>query len=203
MSPPLTVFLTGALLGVSLAAPPGPIMAIMATAAVRGRVKESIHTALGAITGDACWLTLVTAGFLAFLRGHARAVAALGLAGGAMLLWMAWATLRATRRGLEESAVRGSYKVGVGTVLLSPFSFAWWIGAGPMLLHKLGAPGIAGLFGALVAYTVVVTYALRWLGARMRHTGAAVAYLSAAILALFGFYFLRESVRILAGGAGG
>ena len=202
MNPSPTHFLAGALLGISLAAPPGPIMAVMATASVQGRVKESIHTALGAISGDAIWLLLVTAGFIAFLHDHPRAVGALGIVGSAMLLWMAWETLRVARSGPAESSARGSYRLGIATVLTSPFSFAWWMGSGPLLIRTLGSAGIAGLFVALLVYTVVITYALKWLGARVRHTAAAVTYLSVGILAVFGLFFLREAVRILTGGAG-
>ena len=56
----MKALLAGAALGVSLAAPPGPVTAVMATAASRGRSREAILTALGAITGDAIWLGLAT-----------------------------------------------------------------------------------------------------------------------------------------------
>ena len=69
----------GAVLGITLAAPPGPVMAVMATAASRGRSRESILTAMGAITADAIWLSLVTLGFITFLGDRPRMVGMLGL----------------------------------------------------------------------------------------------------------------------------
>ena len=44
--------LSGALLGISIAALPGPVMAIMANASMRGRVRESLMTAAGGISGE-------------------------------------------------------------------------------------------------------------------------------------------------------
>ncbi|MCI0566922.1 MAG: LysE family translocator [Acidobacteria bacterium] len=190
--------LAGAALGLSLAAPPGPVMAVMATAASRGRSRESILTALGAISADAVWLSLVTLGFIAFLGNHPRAVGGLGLGGACLLLWMAYGAYRSARVGLGESKLRGSYRLGLLTVLTSPFSFAWWMANGALLLATLGWGGIAGMFSSLVLYSFVITYAFGWMGVRFRHTANAIAYISVVMLAGFGFYVAHRSVQLLA-----
>lgn len=190
--------LAGAALGLSLAAPPGPVMAVMATAASRGRSRESIVTALGAISADAVWLSLVTLGFITFLGNHPRAVGGLGLGGACLLLWMAYGAYRSARAGLGESKLRGSYRLGLLTVLSSPFSFAWWMANGALLLATLGWGGIAGMFSSLVLYSFVITYAFGWMGSRFRHTANAIAYLSVVMLAGFGFYVAHRSVQLLA-----
>ena len=189
--------LAGAALGLSLAAPPGPVMAVMATAASRGRSKESILTAMGAISADAVWLSLVTAGFIAYLGEHPRAVGILGLGGAALLFWMAWGAWRSARAGLGESELRGSYRLGLLTVLTSPFSFAWWMANGALLLATLGWGGIAGLFGSLLLYSWVITYAFGWVGTKFRHTAVAIAYLSVAMLAAFGVYVAHRSAQLI------
>lgn len=186
-------------MGLSIAAPPGPVIAVMAAEAVRGRARRSILTGLGACTGDAVWLSLAALGFVAFLEGRPRALGALGLAGAALLLWMAWRTLGSARGGLAGATLPGSYRIGFLTVLTSPFSLAWWLASGPVLIASWGAAGIAGMFAALVAYSVAFTYALRWIGARFERTMAAVAYVSVAMLAGFGVYVAVESARILLG----
>jgi threonine/homoserine/homoserine lactone efflux protein len=190
----------GAILGISLAAPPGPVTAVMATAASRGRRREAIHTALGAITGDAIWLSLATLGFIAYLGKHPRAVGLMGLCGAALLFWMAAGAWKSARSGMGESALRGSYRLGLLTVLSSPYSFAWWLANGVVLLAAWGWAGVAGLFASLLAYSLLFTVAFRWLGARVRHTAVAVSYASAAALALFGFYVGRTSLAMLGGG---
>jgi threonine/homoserine/homoserine lactone efflux protein len=187
------------LLGLSIAAPPGPIMAIMATASVQGRIRESIRTAFGAASGDALWFLLVALGFVTVLAAYPRIVGFLGIVGGVMLLGMAWSGLRAARRGLGSSSVRGSYRLGLLTALTSPFSFAWWMASGPLVIATLGWPGAVGLFSSILAYSVTFTLALRWLGARVRHTALIVAYVGAFLLAVFGIVFVREGTRLLSG----
>jgi len=195
----LPLFGAGMALGLSLAAPPGPVMAVMATASAQGRPRESIVTALGATTADAVWLVLVLLGFIAVLQSHPRVIGGLGFLGGAMLLWMAWQGFRSARRGIADSTLRGSFRLGFATVLSSPFSFAWWMASGPIVISTLRAPGIAGLFFSILLYTTTFSYALSWLGARVKHIALVIAYVGVAMLSLFGVYFAREGIRLLRG----
>ncbi len=180
--------LAGALLGLSLAAPPGPVSAIMATASLRGRVRESLMTAAGALCGDLTWFSLAILGTIAYLGRHPRAVGLLGLAGAALLLWMAWGTWKSARAGLHASEAPGSWKLGYLTVLTSPFSFAWWLANGSLLYSSWGPAGLAGMFLALIVFTLAFTYGFRWLGARTARAVVGVAYASALVLAGFGLY---------------
>ena len=189
--------LAGALLGLSLAAPPGPVTAIMANAALRGRVRESLMTALGAMSGDFTWLTLAILGAIAYLGHHPRVVGLMGLVGAALLLWMAWSTWKAARTGLHESHAPGSWKLGLMTVLTSPYSMAWWLANGSLLYAAWGPPGIAGMFISLVLYSLALVYGFRWLGARTARAVVGVAYLSVLMLAGFGLYVGITAYRLL------
>jgi threonine/homoserine/homoserine lactone efflux protein len=180
--------LAGALLGLSLAAPPGPVIAIMANASLRGRVRESILTAFGAIGADLTWLAFAVVGVVTVLGRHPRLVGLMGLGGGALLLWMAWSTFKAAREGLHDSHTPGSWKLGYMTVLTSPFSFAWWLANGTLLYSSWGLPGIGGMFLSLILYSVAFSYAFRWLGSRTARAVVGVAYASVFMLAGFGFY---------------
>jgi threonine/homoserine/homoserine lactone efflux protein len=195
----LAHFIAGALLGLSIAAPPGPVIAVMATEAVRGHTTGALLTAAGAITADAVWLGLVALGFIAFLGDHPRVVGFLGLCGAELLLWMAWGALKSAKKGLAGSEAPGSYHLGFLTVLTSPFSFAWWLANGTVVIAKWGWPGVAGLFLSLVAYSFVITFALKWVGARMKRAIVGVAYASAVMLAGFGVYVGVTSVRMMIG----
>ena len=190
----------GTLLGLSIVAPPGPVMAIMATASAQGRRRESILTALGALSADATWFLLVAVGFVAVLKEYPKVVGALGVAGGVMLLAMAWSAFRAIRRGIGGSTLRGSYRLGFVTAIASPYSFAWWMASGPLVIATLGWPGVAGLFLSIAVYAVAFTYALAWLGARVEHAALVVASVGAVMLAFFGLFFAREGARLLFAG---
>jgi len=189
--------LAGALLGLSLAAPPGPVMAIMATAALRGRVREALLTAAGAICADFTWLSLAVLGAVTVLDRHPRVVGAMGLAGAALLLWMAWGTWKAARAGVHASATPGSWKLGYMTVLTSPFSLAWWLANGTLLYTSWGPPGIAGLFSSLILYSAAFSYGFRWLGARAASAAVGVAYVSVLMLGSFGLYVGWEGLKLL------
>ncbi len=187
----------GALLGLSLAAPPGPVMAIMANAALKGRVREGILTALGAIGADFTWLLLAVLGAVTLLAAHPHWVGAMGLAGAALLLWMAFTTFKAARAGVHGSRTQGSWKLGYMTVLTSPFSVAWWLANGTLLYTSWGLPGITGMFLSLILYSVAFCYAFRWLGTRAASAAVGVAYASVVLLGAFGLYVAWESLNLL------
>jgi threonine/homoserine/homoserine lactone efflux protein len=189
--------LAGALLGLSLAAPPGPVTAIMANSALRGRMREALMTAFGAISADFTWLSLAILGAITFLGRHPRAVGLMGLAGAALLLWMAYATWRSARGGMHENHTPGSWKLGYMLALTSPFSLAWWLANGTLLYTSWGFPGIAGMFLSLFLYSAAFSYAFRWLGTRAAYAALGVAYGSVLVLAGFGLYVGWEGLKLL------
>lgn len=189
--------LGGALLAITIAAPPGPVMTIMANASMRGRIRESLMTACGAIAGDMVWLALAIIGTVAFLNQRPRVVGMLGLAGALLLLWMAWRTWRTRHAGMQANAAAGSWKIGLFTVLTSPFSLAWWLANGTLLYTVWGWPGIIAFFCTGSLYAVAFTYAFRWVGGKAMSAIVWVAYASAVVLAGFGLYVGWTSLRLL------
>ena len=189
----------GILLGLSLAAPPGPILTVMAHEAMQGRVRAALLMATGAITGDAIWLGLAALGTVTLLGEHPRIIGLLGLVGGGLLAWTAFTTWRAALEGFHSRRGHGSYRLGLVTALTSPYSFAWWFANGTLLVSSWGLPGIAGMFLALVVFSVAVSFAFRWLGRRFEAAMTWVAFASAVLLLAFGLYFVIGATRLLAG----
>lgn len=192
-------FLFGILLGLSLAAPPGPILAVMAHEAMQNRVRAALLMAAGAMTGDAAWLGLAALGTVTLFAEFPRVIGLLGMIGGGLLLWMAWTTWRAARNGFHSRRGTGTYRLGFITALTSPYSFAWWFANGALLVSSWGWPGIAGMFLALITFSVGVTYAFRWLGRRFEAAMTWVAFASAVLLFGFGLYFAWGAVQLLVG----
>ena len=189
--------IAGALLSISIAAPPGPVTTIMTNSSMRGRMRESLFTACGAIVGDMVWLALAIIGAVAFLNQRPRVVGMLGLAGALLLLWMAWTTWRTARKGMHADGTPGSWKIGFFTVLTSPFSLAWWLANGTLLYTVWGWPGIIAFFCTGSLYAVAFTYAFRWVGGKAMSAVVGVAYVSAVVLAGFGLYVGWTSLRLL------
>ncbi|MGQ0535457.1 MAG: LysE family transporter [Methanobacteriota archaeon] len=186
-------------LGILLAAPPGPVMAVMATESARGETRRSMMMAFGAMSGDAVWLAVAAAGFLAYLSQHPRAVGSLGILGAALLLWMAWGTLQGARRGIGEARARGSYALGFTTILTSPYSPAYWLSAGPILLAEWGVAGVVGLFAGLLTYTTAFTFGMAWIGARVKVAALVVAWASVFALSGLALWVGARSIGLLTG----
>lgn len=194
--------LAGALLGISLAAPPGPIIAVMANESMRGRIRRSMAMALGAMTGDAAWLLMATIGFVAFLKTRPTVMGALGMVGAGILLWMAWLTWKAARLKLDTNPGQGTFRLGLATALTSPYNFAWWLANGALLISSWGWPGVTGMFVALFFYSLAISYAFRWVGARVESAVHVVAYTGAVMLFGFGLYFGAGAWALMAKGLG-
>lgn len=195
----IAAFFAGMLLGLTLAAPPGPIIAVMAHESIRGRIRASLAMAFGAIGGDATWLALAAIGTITILKDHPRIMGALGLGGAMLLLWMAWLTFRNARHGFHELKMPGTLKLGFITSVSSPYNLGWWLSNGALLITAWGWPGISGMFLALIIYSVGISYAFRWLGRRVESAIAHVAWVSAVMLAGFGLYFGWGALRLLLG----
>ena len=162
--------LTGALLGWSVAWPPGPINAEMIRRGLTRGFWSAYAVGLGACSGDFLWALGVAlgAGALADLPGVRPALAAVSLA---LLLFLAW-TFRSGawrgwlrhRRGEAEPAAdgaldgaRGGFLLGLGMALSSPWNIAFW-------LAVIGqqAQGALPLARSLALAAAVVTAAALW-----------------------------------------
>ena len=84
-------------------------------------------------------------------------------------------------------------------MVTSPFSLAWWMASGPILIRSLGWPGIAGLFVSIILYGLAFTYGVRWIGARVKHVTMILGYASVALLTAFGILFCVAGARLLTG----
>jgi threonine/homoserine/homoserine lactone efflux protein len=126
--------MTGALfaqslwIGVSIAAPVGPIGLLVIQRTLRHGRAVGLATGLGAAVADAAYGALGAFGVSALIAALQRARVPLALLGGAFLFWLAWRTWRAEAAAAEPVAA-------------AP-------GAGA------GTPGLAGAFAGTVLLTL-------------------------------------------------
>ncbi len=144
----------GLALGASLAAPPGPVNALIAREAARHGPAAGIRAGLPAPIVDTCYMLLVFAGVSRFdIRPAAPYLAA---AGALLMTYLALATVR-HREGSRELA--GPWAVWAVT-LTNPFQYAWWLSAGAAFLAAQGPWGVVGfmaaIFGWVLAFSVLV-----------------------------------------------
>lgn len=190
------VFVTGIVLGITIAAPPGPVNASAAYQATKTWFS-SWSTLLGATTADAIFFVLTYFGLTALIAsGEVRD--ALFLAGGCFMFYLAYATLRTAKKGPQEQKRDGRpYLLGLTIGLSNPFQLAWWISVGVGMVTTFGFSIIFGFFTGILTWTLVYSTALHAGIRRYREVYPYVVYASAVILAGFGVWFLFTAASSL------
>ena len=182
----------GVLLALSLAAPPGPVNALIASHGVTRSWRAGFLVGLGAMTVDLLWLTisLVAHSYLLSIRS---AFSVIALLGAAVMAYLAWKTAKAWRAepvmAVPERAVHAtSYAIGVVTNLTSPYSIVWWLTAGIALIDEFGPLVFVGFFAGILLWTSTFPFLLRVAQKRYAQTYHVVLAFSIIVLAVFAAY---------------
>jgi threonine/homoserine/homoserine lactone efflux protein len=190
------VFLTGIVLGVSIAAPPGPVNAAAAYQVTKSWLA-GWSTLMGATTADAIFFFLTYFGLTALVAsGEIRD--ALFLVGGCFMFYLAYATLKSAKGGPREEKKGGRpYLLGLTIGLSNPFQLAWWIAVGVGMVTTFGFSIIFGFFTGIVTWTLLYSSLLREGVNRYKEIYPYIVYASGAILAAFGAWFLFTAASSL------
>ncbi|WP_135851613.1 LysE family translocator [Halorussus salinus] len=174
--------LAGVALGLSLAAPPGPMNAIIAEESVLRGWGSGFRAGLGALSADACFFVLALLGVVTVVRDVPVVQQALFGFGGLLMLYFAYGTATDANAafggdagsdgddrtatdeetetatdgaGPKESEDSKGFRKAFVLALTNPYQILWWLTAGVGLLD----PG---------------TFALDWLGGLTVSTGSPV-----------------------------
>ena len=213
----LSTFLAGVAFGLALAAPPGPMNAVIAEESVLRGWGSGFKAGLGAMTADLVFLALALAGAVAVVERAPTLRNAMVAVGGLLMLYFAYGAVRDARESFRAAAApegRGFTKAFV-LALTNPYQILFWLTVGVGLLApgqidvlayaadaltglvvvETGHPAlVVGLFGGIVVWIVGFPAALVAAEQRMENAAPVVAVLSAAVLVLFGAYFLYDAV---------
>ena len=217
----LSTFLAGVVFGLALAAPPGPMNAVIAEESVLRGWTSGFKAGLGAMTADLVFLGLALAGAVAVLERAPTLRNTMVAVGGVLMLYFAYGALSGARESFRAAATpesRGFSKAFV-LALTNPYQILFWLTVGVGLLApgsvdvlayaadalagvvvvETGHPALlVGLFGGIAVWIVGFPAALSAAERRMENAAPAVAVLSAGVLALFGVYFLYDAASGLA-----
>ncbi|MFB6252305.1 MAG: LysE family translocator [Halobellus sp.] len=140
----LVTLSAGAVFGVALAAPPGPMNAIIAEeSVVRGWVA-GFKAGLGAMSADAIFFVLAARGVVAFVGRFPLVRAAMIGVGGLLMLYFAYGAavdLRSSFRPGDGAADESDPRVGTGfkkafvLALTNPYQILFWLTIGVGLLQ--------------------------------------------------------------------
>ena len=217
----LSTFLAGVVFGLALAAPPGPMNAVIAEESVLRGWTSGFKAGLGAMTADLVFLGLALAGAVAVLERAPTLRNTMVAVGGVLMLYFAYGALNGARESFRTAATpesRGFSKAFV-LALTNPYQILFWLTVGVGLLApgsvdvlayaadalagvvvvETGHPALlVGLFGGIAVWIVGFPAALSAAEQRTENAAPAVAVLSAGVLALFGVYFLYDAASGLA-----
>jgi threonine/homoserine/homoserine lactone efflux protein len=129
-----------------------------------------------------------------------------GLAGGLMLLWMAWGMFRTRPTVLDEKkdTPHSSIVAGLATTAASPYFFLWWATVGAALLVSATTFGKTGIiaFGAVHwSFDLVWLLLISWVVFRSKRLWTpkvtrVVFGICAAVLAGFGVWFIYSGISL-------
>jgi threonine/homoserine/homoserine lactone efflux protein len=215
----------GIAFGLALAAPPGPMNAVIAEESVLRGWGAGFRAGLGAATADACFLVLAVVGAVAFVRRSALVTGLMVGVGGILMLYFAYGAVDGAREqftdveaALDESS-RGFRKAFV-LALTNPYQIVFWLTVGVGLLEpgtldaleplsaglagllvvETGSPALlVGLFAGIGVWITGFPAALVGARRRMDRLAPAVAGISAVVLAGFGVFYLVRALRTLSG----
>ena len=214
--------LAGVALGLSLAAPPGPMNAIIAEESVLRGWGSGFRAGLGALSADACFFVLALLGVVTVVRDVPVVQQALFGFGGLLMLYFAYGTASdadaafggdAASDGTGPAASEASkgFRKAFVLALTNPYQILWWLTAGVGLLDpgtlapdalggltvSTGSPIIVvGFFVGIALWITGFPAALVTVGRRVDSFAPVVAYLSALVLALAGASFLWKATGI-------
>ena len=192
--------MSGAALGFSIAAPPGPVTALSAQLVVSRSWLSGWLVMLGATVADGVFFVLTYFGVARLVSPWERGV--LFVLGGVLVLYLALMTVRTAGRrdgGLAPSrpgrwspaaAGRSPFLQGLMIGLTSPFQLGWWVAVGAGMVADFGANVAIGFFVGIVSWTLIVTTLVHEGVKRYQRLAPVIAYASAAIMVGFGVWFL-------------
>lgn len=131
--------LSGIVIGLTLAAPIGPINIEIVRRGLRSGFLSGWLVGAGAVTGDTFYCLLVIAG-IAPLVDHDIVKTTLWIAGAAFLSFLAYSSLRAALSQTDmlsekrQTVERRSYLTGLLMALFNPLGLAFWLTIGGALV---------------------------------------------------------------------
>ena len=191
------VLLIGVALGLSIAAPPGPVTALSAQQLASRSWLSGWLVMLGATAADAVFFVLTYYGVARLVTPAERNL--LFVLGGALMLYLALSTVKKAtgvdgvsspldaRSSLAETS---PFLLGFSMGLTNPYQLGWWVAIGAGMVAEFGGSIAVGFFIGILSWTLIFTQIVHAGVTRYQHLSPAIAYASAALMAGFGLWFL-------------
>lgn len=199
------------ILGLSLAAPIGPVNLEIIKRGLNSGFRQAFLTSIGAMSADATYLTLIFFGLTAFLNIALMKIV-LGLGGSFILIYLGFVSAKdffykhADSKNRQRRIFKSSFITGYFLAISSPLTIVWWTGVfGALLASQTGAQTT---FSALLSCLSILlgcflwgfflAIALHW-GKKIINENIAgfISLVAGIFLMAFGIYFLYRTVTLM------
>ena len=181
--------LRGVWLGFSIAAPVGPIGVLVLKRALQSGRWAGIRSGFGAALADLIYGFLAVAG-VRLAAGYSRGVA---IAGGSVLLWLAWRSWKERPRADGDGEAEERYRGTLATFLLT-LSNPMTILSFAAMVASAGADApalfVVGVFSGSMLWWVVLSIGAAAFRPALEGKGIALNRLAAVTLGCFGLWAL-------------
>ena len=213
----------GVVFGLALAAPPGPMNAVIAEESALRGWRAGLFAGLGAMVADLCFLLLSLLGVATVVTETPGLQRFMVGAGGLLMCWFAYgavedATALSSVDAETPTEESRGFRKALVLALTNPYQVVFWLTVGVGLLQpgtvdvlsqfpgvgsdlaglfvvRTGHPALlAGLFGGIGLWITGFPAAIVAARRRVERLAPTVAWASAAVLAVSGLLFLRQAV---------
>ncbi|MFP3417659.1 MAG: LysE family transporter [Nitrososphaeria archaeon] len=171
-------------LGLSMAAPPGPVNAMIAAVSVESKLR-GIAVGAGAMTADIIFFMAVS-----LIRAliNSEFVLPFYVIGGTYTVFLGFLVLRS--RKIRKIRVQGGYLVGLTMGITNPYQIAWWISFGIAMLDKFGLQSGMGFFSGILIWIITYPYIFEKVGKKSVKFDKLIRIASAAVLFILGTFMI-------------
>lgn len=182
----------GLLLGLSLAAPPGPINAMIANESLNS-FQKGFLVGLGAMTADAIFFFLT----YYFERSIPLWILKyLYILGSLVMLFLAYKVLKTEQRSIGR---KGNYLIGLSVGITNPYQILWWLTAGISMINLFSIYMIPGFFAGILIWIITFPFMIWKVSSRFK-IQRFVKIFSFSILAIFSFMLAYQGFNEILNG---
>jgi L-lysine exporter family protein LysE/ArgO len=195
------------LLGLTLAAPIGPVNVEIIKRGLNSGFHQAFLTGAGAMCADATYLTLIFFGLTSFLNNDFSKIS-LGIAGSFILIYLGAISVRdffkndAAANDRQRRIFKHSFVAGFALAISSPMTIVWWTGVFGAIMASQGRAqtGLAAFLSCLsillgcFLWVFSLAVALHW-GKKIinEQITRLVSMIAGLFLVGFGIYFLYRT----------
>jgi threonine/homoserine/homoserine lactone efflux protein len=199
------------LLGLTLAAPIGPVNLEIIKRGLNSGFKQAFLTGAGAMSADTTYLTLIFFGLTAFLNIAFMKIF-LGIAGSIILIYLGALSVKEffrTAKNNNKTAQRlfkSSFATGYVLAISSPMTIVWWTGVfGALLASQTNSPTnlsaffsclfiLLGCFLWVFSLAAALHFGKKFINEK---TTKFISLVAGIFLIGFGLYFMYQAIKLL------